>query len=391
MNFLRIFFVGGLLAVLPVRAVYAPIPEQEQGKELTFTLSVGLSHDTNLFGGATGAIGSTLYQFAPSVAYNASITDQTFLSLSYQLSVDQFTDRPGEKTLDSHTVTARLAHAFSQSTTLDFVENYMVARNPESVLNGLPLNTDQSFQRNELDANYTTSVTAKTGVEVKARTIYYKYRNAALGRSIDRIENLYGVAGNYAVLPETKLVAELRHQDVYYRKLGEIKNKRSDYLMAGADYAVAKKLTTSMRAGVEWRHRSAERSATAPYAEVSAKFDYLEGSYITAGYMRTLEESSDTARFTDTRVNRIFANVQHRLTPLIAVSGSLTCEPSQLEGRRGQANVDENTVRVGVAASYLPTKNWTLSLSYDNDRVDSDEPSRNLRRERVGTNARYAF
>jgi hypothetical protein len=186
-------------------------------------------------------------------------------------------------------------------------------------------------------------------------------------------------------------VAEVRHQDVYYRKLGEDKNKNSDYLMAGVDYAVAKKLTTSARVGAEWRHRAAERSTTAPYAEVSAKFDYLEGSYLTAGYMHTLEESSDTVRFTDTRVNRFFANVEHRITPLIALSGSLTYEPSQLEGRRGQVNINEDTLRVGVAASYLPTKHWTLSLSYDNDRVDSDDPARDLRRERLGANASYTF
>jgi hypothetical protein len=391
MTFLRILFVGGLLAALPARAVYAPIPEQDQGKDLVFTFSGAVSHDSNIFGGATGAIGSMVYEFAPSVAYNASVTDQTFLSLSYRLTVDHFVDRPGDKTLDSHDLTARFAHAFSKSSTVDVVDDYQVARNPESVLNGLPLNTDQSFQRNELDAHYETSVTAKTGVDLKARTIYYKYRDAGLGRLIDRIENLYGFAGDYAILPETKLVAEVRHQDVYYRKLGEDKNKNSNYLMAGVDYAVAKKLTTSARVGAEWRHRAGASDTTAPYAEFSAKFDYLEGSYLTAGYMHTLEESSDTVRFTDTRVNRFFANVEHRITPLIALSGSLTYEPSQLEGRPGQVNINEDTLRAGVAASYLPTKHWTVSLSYDNDRINSDDPARDLRRERVGTNASYSF
>ncbi len=391
MTFFRILLVGALLAALPARAVYAPIPEQEQGKDLTFTFAGEVSHDSNIFGGATGAISSMVYEFAPSVVYNASVTDQTFLSLSYRLTLDHFDDRPGQETLDSHDLTARVAHAFNQSTTLDVVDDYQVARNPESVLNGLPLNTDQSFQRNELDAHYSTDVTGKIGADVKARTVYYKYRDAGLGRSIDRIENLFGLAGNYAVLPETKLVGEFRHQDVYYRKLGEIKNKSSDYLMGGVDYAVAKKLTTSARVGAEWRHRASERSATAPYAEVSAKFDYLEGSFISAGYMRTLEEPSDTVRFTDTRVNRFFANVQHHVTPLIVLSGSLTYEPSQLEGRRGQVNVDEDTVRTGVAASYLPTKHWTLSVTYDNDHVDSDDPARDLRRERAGANASYAF
>ena len=391
MKFLRIFVVGGLMAALPAWAVYAPIPEQEQGKDLTVTLAAALSHDTNIFGSANGAIASDVYEFSPKIAYNASLTDQTFLSLSYKLTLDHFTDRPGEKNLDSHDLSARVAHAFSSATTIDLIDSYQIARNPESLLNGLPVNADQSLKHNEFDANFATTITAKTGVTVKARTADYQYRSATLGRSLDRIENLYGLAGDYAFLPETKLVGEVRHQDVFYSKLGEIKNKFSDYLMGGADYAVAKKLTASGRAGVEWRHRDAERSTTAPYVELSVKYDYVEGSFLTAGYVHTLDESSDTTRFTDTLVNRFFVNLQHKLTALIAVSGSLTYEPSQLEGRRGQVNINEDTLRAGFALSYLPTKHWTISLSYDNDRVNSDDPGRNLRRERVGANAIYTF
>ena len=36
-------------------AVYAPIPEQEQGKALTYRLGASVYHDSNIFGAATGA------------------------------------------------------------------------------------------------------------------------------------------------------------------------------------------------------------------------------------------------------------------------------------------------------------------------------------------------
>src|SRR5207302_1367418 len=157
----------------------------------------------------------------------------------------------------------------------------------------------QSFKRNELDGNFTTALNAKLGLIVKARTVDYQYRNAQLGRSLDRIENLYGISSDYAVLPELKAVGEFRHQDIYYDKLGETKNKTSNFLMGGVDYAVAKKLTLTARAGAEWRHRSSERSTTAPTAEVSAKYDYADGSFVTGGYTYTIEEASDTAQFTD--------------------------------------------------------------------------------------------
>ena len=41
--------------------------------------------------------------------------------------------------------------------------------------------------------------------------------------------------------------------------------------------------------------------------------------------------------------------------------------------------------------SSLPSKNWTLSASYDYDHVNSDDAARNLDRQRVGINASYTF
>jgi len=391
MNFFRVLIAGGLAAALPVWAVYAPVPEQEQGKALAFSAKAGLSYDTNIFGGATGSIESSIFQFVPKVAYNASVTDQTFVSLSYELTLDHYDNRPGDKLLDSHTAMARLAHAFSASTTVDFVEMFMAVSSPESLLNGLPLNADQSMIRNEVDANFTTSLTPKIGFTAKARTVDTKFRNAVLGRSLDRIENLYGLSGDYASRPDLKVVAEYRHQDVYYAKLGEHKNKTSDFLMGGADYVVAKKVSATGRAGLEWRHRRSERSAVVPYVEATTKFDYTANSFVTGGYMLSLEESSDTARFTDTRVNRFFVNVQHHLTALIVASASATFEPSVLKGRRGQANLDEDTMRFGGALTYLPTKNWLVSGSLDYDRVRSDEAARDTKRLRFGVNGSYTF
>lgn len=379
------------MAALPAWAVYAPIPEQDQGKDFTATIKAGISHDSNLFGAATGAIGSMVYEFAPRFSYNASLTAQTFLAAGYGLTLDSFDNRPGDKLLDSHEASIRLAHAFSKTTTIDLNNVFMISRNPESLLAGVPLNSDQSFQRNQLDARFGTALTGKIGLTVKARSVNFDYRTASLSRSLDRIENLYGVAGDYAILPEFKGVAEFRHQDLYYDKLGETKNKSSEFLMGGFDYAAAKKLTLTGRLGAEWRRRAAERDTTAPYAELSLKYDYAETSYLSGGYGYTLEETSDTARFTDSNVHRLFVNVQHRVTPLITASTSIAYDISELQGRRGIANVDENTLRFGAALIYQPTTNWTLSLSFDHDRSRSDDSARNLQRERFGLNAGYAF
>ena len=391
MKFTYALIAGVMVAALPAWAVYAPIPEQEQGKDLTVSVRAGISYDSNIFGGASGAIGSNVWELAPRIAYNASVSDQTFFSANYGLTLDEFERRPGTKLLDSHDLTLRTAHAFTRSTTLDVTDAFMVSRNPESLLNGVPLNADQSVTRNQLDGRFVTALTPKIGTEIKTRSVYYKYRNAVLGRSLDRMENLYGVAADYAILPELKGVAEYRRQDVYYRKEGELKNKSSDYVMGGLDYEVAKKMTVSSRVGVEWRRRSAAEDTTAPYAEVSVRYDYAERSFLTGGYAYTYDESSDTLRFTDQRVQRFFVMLQHALTPLIVASASGDIEPAVLQGRAGIPNLNETATRVGGALTYTPTKNWAISASYDFDYVKSDDPSRNVERHRVGLSASYTF
>ena len=387
----RALIIGGLIAALPVWAVYAPIPEQEQGKDLTFLVKAGVSHDTNIFGAATDERDSFIWTVAPRVIYNVSLTAQTFFAASYGLTLDRFSDRPGDKLLDSHDASVRLARAFSKVSMIDLNNAFTVSRNPESLLPGQTLNVNQSFTRNQFDGRFVTPITAKIGATVKVRSIYFDYHDAQLGRSLNRTENLLGVSGDYAILPEVKGVAEYRHQDVSYRTLGELKDKKSDYLMAGVDYEVARKVSLSGRLGTEWRKRKAERDTKAPYAEISAKYDYTERSFITGGYAYTLEETSDPERFTDTKLHRLFANVQHPLTALIVASGSLTYEPSTLQGRRGIANISETSVRGGAALSYLPTKNWTLSAGYDYDRVRSDDPARKLKRERIALSAIFTF
>jgi predicted porin len=372
-------------------AIYAPIPEQEQGKALTYRLGASAYHDSNIFGAATGEIGSMVYNLTAAISYNGSLDDQTFTSAAYELSNDNMVDRPGQKNLTSHTLTARLAHSFSPVTNIDLSGLLAISKNPQSLLAGVPLNTDQSLKREELDARYTTAPGQKTGLVVKYRFVNFSYDNATLGAQLDRKENLAGLELSYALLPETKLVGEYRYQSVDYDIGGATKNKKSNYLMGGVDYNPGKQTLVSARAGFEDRHRSSASNTTAPYVELSARYTYAEGSFLATGYTYTLEESSDVVNFTDTKVNRFFVNVQHRVSGAITASCSLTYEPSQLQGRGTHVDVDEKTTRLGLGLSWLPTKNWTLSGTYDLDEVNSDAANRDQHRERAGVSARYTF
>jgi hypothetical protein len=391
MKIIRALIISGLATALPVWAVYAPIPEQDQGKAWSVSLTAGVSDDSNIFAASSGAIDSVIYMVSPKVSFNESVTDQTFLSASYQLTLDHFDNRPGEQNLDSHDVEARVAHAFTKETTLDVSDAFMINRNPAAALSGLQINTDQSYQSNEANGRFTTSLTPQIGLTLKARSMLYDYYNAKLGTSLDRTENLYGVSGDYAIQPDLKGNFEYRHETINYRDESDNKDKTSDFLLVGEDYNVGEKLTLSSRVGVEYRKRDEERSATSPYIELSTRYAYAQGSFIAAGYLSTFEESSNVLLYTDEHVNRFFVNVQHAVTTLITVSGSVDYEPSRLDGRRGLPNADETTEHVGFAVSYIPTKNWLISGTYDYDNDTSDDQTRQYTRNRYGVNATYSF
>ena len=391
MNFLRALFVTSLMAAIPARAIYAPLPDQAEGRTWSTSLRSGVAHDSNIFGAARDEISSVVYSFSPRVVFKGAVSDQTFASFVYALTLDHFADRPGDRTLDSHDVFARLVHAFGPATQLDISDQYLVSRNPESLLAGLPVNTNQSFARNQLDARFLTKPRPKLGVTLKARSVSFDYENPALGAELDRNENLYGVSGSHALRPGLDLVLEYRREDVLYRVGGARKDKQSDFLIGGFDYAIARKLGISSRFGPQWRSRSAEPSTSGIYVEISGKYDYAPRSFLTGGYVHTVEESSNIAVYNDTKVNRWFVNVQHAVSALVVASLSATYEPSELQGRRGVADVDETTTRLGAALTWLPTPRWSFSASYDHDEIDSDDPVRGQSRDRVGVSAGYTF
>lgn len=383
-----------LVAVLPALAfaVYAPIPEQDQGKAFTVRLGASIYHDSNIFGSSKNEVDSMVYSLSPSISYNGSVDDQTFVSAGYDLNIDHVSDRPTSKNLTSHSFNARWAHSFDQATNLDISDTYQISKNPQSLLSGLPVQTDQSFKSNQFNLRYNTTLNEKTNFALKYRNTSLAYDLATLSALLDRMDNLAGVEISFAMLPETKIVGEYRYQDIAYDNKGNLRDKRSNFLLAGVDYNPGKQITFSGRAGVEDRKRSGAPNSNAGYMELSTRYSYSENSFFSGGYVYTIEEPSDIENYTDTNVSRFFVNVQHKLSPLVTASSSLTWEPSKLQGRPGKhVDIDETTTRLGFALTWTPNKNWTVSATLDSDRISSDDVNREQNRDRFGVSARFTF
>jgi len=165
------------------------------------------------------------------------VTDQTFVTASYQPTLDYFTDRPGEKTLLSHEVLGRVAHAFTPTTTVDLMDFFQISKIPNRCCPGWPAPTRRwstptsPSNATSLTRVFSTNVTAKADATVKMRSTVYRFDNATLGQSLDRTENLYGLAGSYDLVPEAKGVAEYRYETINYRSAGDNKDKTSHFLL----------------------------------------------------------------------------------------------------------------------------------------------------------------
>jgi hypothetical protein len=373
------------------RAVYAPIPEQEKGKGLTISLEGGITYNSNVFGSATDAIGSTVFEVSPKIAFNSSLSEQTFFSASFQPRIDYFENRPGSKTLYSQDIGARIAHSFSPTSVLDLADDYAYDQDPQALLSGVPVNSDQTLQSNEFDGKFTFAPVERLGLALKARVMYYDYTDRVLGDELNRFENLYGLESDYSLLPNLRLAGEYRHLDVDYRSNPAYNDKHSDFLMAGFDYKVGPKLTASVRAGGEHTLRDGLSDETTPFAEVAAKYDYAKGSFISAGYTYDLEETSDPLLFSDERTNRMFVNIQHAISAAVVGSASIEYVPAKLLGRPGQADVREDSTHAGLALTYLPTRSWKVTASYDYDFVDSGISYRGMNRQQFGLRATVVF
>ncbi|ATC63050.1 hypothetical protein CMV30_03220 [Nibricoccus aquaticus] len=375
-------------------AVYAPIPEQEQGKLLTIYATAGAYYDTNIFGAPADELSSMVYQVSPRFVFNVSASDQTLVSASYQLSVDYFVDRPGKQFLDSHSASASVKHTFSPRLEMELSDAFQLSKNPESLLPGLStvLNTDQSYSLNQLDGRLAANLTKRTGLTFKGRVATFSYDNETLAEELDRSEFLGGLVLTHALLPEIQAVAEYRHQAIRYADGGETKDKDSDFVLAGADYVLSARTALSGRLGAEYRRRKDADDELMPYAELAVKADYAKGSYVSAGYGFSVEEVSNLDVYTDMTVHRFFANVQQVISPRLVATGSLSWEPGKLNGREGVSpDRDETNVKLGVALIHRLNTRWTVSATLDRDDVTSDDPGRMLKRTRGGLTVRCVF
>ena len=384
-----------LACALPTLATYAPIPQVEQGRLLTLYVGAGCYYDTNIFGAANGGIGSLVFQLQPNAVFNFSVADQTFLSASYQASIDYFDNRPGDKLLVSHTVAGRLAHTFSPRFEGEINDTFQIIKNPESLLPGIAdavANPDQSLNFNQLEAKGSFTVTPRDSIKAVFRAGNFFYQNPYLRDDLDLGQYTASLQAMRSVRENLRAIAEYRYGAIRYTSDGDLKNKDSHALFIGADYAPSKLTAFTARLGVEQLLRKGATNATLPYVELALKRDFLTNSFVSAGYTYSVQETSDVSTYTDMYSHHFFVNAQYGFTRQLLIAALVDWQPARLNGRDEVApSIHETDLKIGGSLTFLVDKRWSFSFTCDYDNINSDNPQRNLNRVRTGIRGRWVF
>jgi len=393
-------FAAALFAIAlpaPTHATYAPIPPVEQGRLLTLYVGANYYYDSNIFGAPADGISSLVFQLQPNAVLNLSLADQTLLTASYQPSLDYFDNRPDDKLLVSHTITARLAHTFSPRLDAEISDTYQIIKNPESLLPGIAgnnavANPDQSLNYNRFDAKAALTATPRDTIKAALAAENFSYKNPWLRHDLNHAQYTAALQATHSVRENLQTIAEYRYNAIRYARDGALKNKDTHALFIGADYAPTKITACTARLGLEQLLRKNAPDATLPYIELAAKHDFLNNSYIAAGYTFTVQETSDALTYTDTYAHHFFINAQYGLTRQLLLTTTIDWQPSRLNARANLApDINETTLKTGAALTCLLGPRWTFSFTIDYDNINSDNPQRDLTRIRTGFRGRWVF
>lgn len=387
---------GFLLApAIAFAGIYAPVPEQEVGRNIVAEIEGGILYDSNIFGAASGAEHSTVYSVSPRLKLNSPISDQTFVNGHYFLDVLSFSDRPGgEDTLYNHEFHGRLAHSFNETTELLISDTLSDIDNPESSLATGSLQVDQSFQQNDFDAKLNLGVNERFGLGLKYRWSAIDYEQAFLSLLLDRDTYQSGAEAKFFMGPEASVIGEVRYQANTYAFDGrESKDSTSIFYLGGFDRKLGPKSELTLRVGAEDRDHNAPAGGddTQAYGDIGYYNEYAQGSFMSLGASFGTRESDAPDSYFGEETLSIYGSIQHALTAKTSISGSLTFEDASLDGRPGFSDIDESVTRVGLGLTYLPSPNWALILDYALDDRSSDVRAREEVRYRAGISVRYTF
>ena len=363
------------------------------------------------------------FEIRPAIGLNFPF-EQSFVGLGYVYSLRWYEGRSDDQADQSHEVTLRANHRFSERFSVDFDDSFIYSDEP-TILDDE--GTVTTFQRTEAGAfrnraliNFDAQLTDLVGLGLGYQNNWWNFDQEGEGsRSalMDRFEHDFTIEGRWHARENTFAslgyglnIFSYTDDEVIARDLpafdgdpgrviavSDDRDKIAHRVYVGADHAFTSQFRVSAKVGGEYTDFSElDEDSLTPWAQVAGTYNYLPGSYLQFGF-RHERNATDRATpdfndeiVTDQQSSSLFASVTHRITPRL--DGSVIGRVQRSEFQNGAFDGDlDYFATLGLNLEYHFTPNWSTDVGYNYDRLDSDLPFRSFTRNRVYAGVRATY
>jgi hypothetical protein len=309
-------------------------------------------------------------------------------------------------------------YQFSENHLLRLSDNFSYSSEPTILDRGTAvtvLRADGTNLRNLGDVKYVGQFTRLFGLEIGYGNTLYDFEQDGVGSYsaiLDRMEHLFRAETRWTLTPTLAGILGYWYEIVDFTGderiafgspfQSDIRNSKSHYIVAGADYTVSPHCFLSVRGGAQnvmYDELPGEPDEWNGFGDVSATFEYLEDSYFRVGarYGRTRTDviGAVTPLFVqqltmDQETAVAYGTVSHKITERLTAQASGQLQFGEFNGG-GYDGEQEGLYLVGFSLLYDLTQYFGLEAGYNYDRVDSDDSTRSYSRNRVFLGVRGQF
>jgi hypothetical protein len=356
------------------------------------------------------------FEISPSFSLNVPL-QQTELGLRYTYGLYYYQDREGTtgRPIDqTHQADLWIAHAFSETWKMKIQDSFVVGQDPELINGG---GTLLRVSGNNIHNNGTITLdsqwTRLLGSELGYQNNFYDYENSggsaanpSLAGLLNRLEHLAWVNLNWRLLPMTTAFIGYQYgQENYIGNefiasgsghvyVSDNRDNRSHYGYAGVQYNPLSNLSLAAKAGIQYIDfynpptGIPTTSQASPYADLSATYTYLPGSYAQVGFQQRRNATDvvapdATGKITeDQESSVVYASINHKFTPQLTGNVLGNVQYSTFKG--GQYNSQSETwYSLGANLSYSFNPHVSAEVGYNFDDLTSDVPGQEYKRNRI--------
>lgn len=372
----------------------------------------------------------------PSVAYSLPL-DNTSLGFRYTFGATWYEDRSKVNSQNdpwdmSHEFAGFFNHNFSDKTSLDVMNSFVISQEPELLQSGpltVPYRTEGDNIRNHGEITFNGTLTKQLKYTLGYQNTFFDYENSggfviptvpaatvqsSLSGVLDRMEHMGLVNLNWQAAPKTVAVLGYNIGEVNYSSDETIANlsttnnvlvsskfrdNRSHYLYAGVNQNFTKDLLLSARVGaqrIQYVNDLSTPDATTPYISLNLNYAYRPNSTLTLGLTHSRNQTDvispdANGRITqDQQTSVVYANLNHRFTPKLSGNISGQWQSSEFNGGLHDSKND-TYVDIGGNLRYRFNQHLTGEVGYTFSQLTSDIAGRDYDRNRIylGLTATY--